>query len=185
MTNPHRLINYGFKNNAHILVLFWNSPCHVTWRFFHIHLTFPKPQPTYLPTDPPTYRISYLPACSAIFRHCPSGVSLPTLPTFSLFLSKTTPYLPTYPHVALYLGTGEIKIPLSPKTTTYLPTYQPTYLSNFLPTYVLLFLPPRLLYLHSHFLLSHYPPYLPSQYFITTVFNMDRQWLLDLNGNCP
>lgn len=34
-----------------------------------------------------------------------------------------------------------------------------------LPTYVLLFLPPRLLYLFSHFLLSHYPPYIPSHYF--------------------
>jgi hypothetical protein len=30
---------------------------------------------------------------------------------------------------------------------------------------VLLFLPPRLLYLLSHFLLSHYPPYIPSHYF--------------------
>jgi hypothetical protein len=38
---------------------------------------------------------------------------------------------------------------------------------------VLLFLPPRLLYLLFHFLLSHYPPYLPSQYFITTVLNSD------------
>ncbi len=46
-----------------------------------------------------------------------------------------------------------------------LPIYRPTYLSNFLLTYVLLFLPPRLLYLLSHFLLSHYPPYLPSHYF--------------------
>jgi hypothetical protein len=114
--------------------------------------------PTYLPTHLLIKFLTYLCVFFPTSQALVATFSLFTLPTFSLFLSKITPYLPTY---------------------------QPTYLSNFLLTYVLLFLPPRLLYLHSHFLLSHYPPYLPSQYFITTVLNPDGQWLLDLNGNCP
>ncbi len=97
--------------------------------------------PTHLPIEFPTYLCAYFPTSQAlvpIFSF--PAFSLPTLPTFSLFLSKTTPYLS--------------------KTITYPPIYRPNYLSNFLPTYVLLFLPPRLFYL-----LSHYPPYIPSHYF--------------------
>jgi hypothetical protein len=62
-------------------------------------------------------------------------------------------------------------------------TYRPTYLSNFLPTYVLLFLPRRLLYLLSHFLLSRYPPYLPSHdFYLPACSAIFRHYLSGVRG---
>ncbi len=63
--------------------------------------------PTYLPTDPPIKFPTYL---CASFRTSQALIpsfsfpafSLPTLLTFPLFLSKTTPCLPTYLHASLY-----------------------------------------------------------------------------------
>ncbi len=55
---------------------------------------------TYLPTHLPIELPTYLCASFSTFQVVPTfsfpAFSLPTLPTFSLFLLKTTPYLPTY-----------------------------------------------------------------------------------------
>ncbi len=59
--------------------------------------TLPTYLPTHLPIKFPTYLCASFPTSQALVPtfSCPA-VSLPTLHTFSLFLSKTTPYLPTY-----------------------------------------------------------------------------------------
>ncbi len=82
-------------------------------------LTFPRPQLTYLSTDPPTYQISYLPMC--FFSYFPGSC---TYFLISRFLTTHLTYLLT------------ISLKNHP-----LPTYLPTYVPACLPLWFF-FLPP-------------------------------------------
>jgi H+/Cl- antiporter ClcA len=71
-------------------------------------LSLPKPQPTYLPTDPPTHRISYLPVCffSYLLGFCTYfliSCFLTTYLTYLLTISLKNHPIPTYLPASLVL----------------------------------------------------------------------------------